>query len=63
MAKAQVIQFPKPKMVLECWQCDCQVFILNLEHSTSKTDVITSVECIECGFEIPLTGKAKIEED
>ena len=59
MLKAQIIQFPKPKMVLECWECDCQEFILHLAHSTPKKDVVFSVECAECGFEIPFTNQAK----
>ena len=54
----RVIQFPKKDIVLECWECECQEFFLHLNEG-SKTDIITAVECAECGFEIPFTNKAK----
>ncbi len=62
-SKAKIIPFPKPKMVLECWECECEVFVIRLDHSTSKTDIIIAVECAECGFEIPFTNQAKEKSD
>lgn len=62
-SKAQIIQFPKPDVVLECWMCEGREFILHLEHSTPEKDVVFAVECVECGFEIPFTNQAKEKVD
>lgn len=62
-SKAQIIQFPKPKMVLECWNCECQEFFLHISQSIPGTDIISGIECAECGFEIPFTNQAKEKAD
>ena len=57
MTNAQVIQFPKPDIILDCEECGCCEWVLHFDDLLKSPTLLAFAECAECGHELPFIDR------